>query len=199
MEQFKHTSARRKTQYKDKVSKDLGKDVAKALVKEERRKNKKEYRRAAIEYSSSYQSIFTIKKWMDDYWLDPILGLVPVFGDVLTQIFVMPFIYVSLFKVRSIPLTLAILFNALTDMLIGSIPFWIGNIADAFFFKSYKKNFNLIVGFVQDDREVIRKVNKRAVWMALGIALVCYLIYLILSFVVSLTSSVYDWIVGLFA
>ena len=198
MEQLKHTSARRKTQYEDKVSKDLGKDVTKALVKEERRKNKKASRRAAIEQSSSYHSVFTIKKWMDDYYLDPILGLIPVFGDMVTQAFILPYIYVALFKVRSIPLTLAVLYNSLLDVLFGSIPFWIGNIADIFF-KSYKRSYRLIVGFVSDDRDVIREVNKRAIWMALGIALVCYLIYLVLSLVVSLTSSIYDWVVGLFA
>lgn len=198
MEQLKHTSARRKTQYKDKVSKDLGKNVSKALVKEERRKNKKASRRAAIEQSSSYQTVFTIKKWMDDYYLDPILGLIPVFGDMVTQAFFLPYIYVALFKVRSIPLTLAVLYNSLLDVLLGSIPFWIGNILDIFF-KSYKRSYRLIVGFVSDDRDVIREVNKRAIWMALGIALICYLIYLILPLVVSLTSSIYDWVVGLFA
>lgn len=199
MEQLKHTSARRKTQYKDKVSKDLGKNVSKALVKEERRKNKKASRRAAIEQSSSYQTVFTIKKWMDGYHLDPIIGFfIPGFGDIVTQTLTLPFIYVALFKVRSIPLTLAMLFNSLLDILLGSIPFYIGSIIDVFY-KSFETNYDLIEGFVQDDREVIRKVNKRAIWMALGIALICYLIYLILSFVVSLTSSIYDWVVGLFA
>lgn len=197
MENVQYQSARKKAQYEDSVAQDLGKDVAKALIKEEARKKKKEKQREDLLRSYSYRSAYTIKRWMDDYYLDGIIGLIPGLGDSLTQLLSMPFIYISLFKVRSIPLTLAVLFNSLLDMLIGFIPV-IGNIAD-FFFKSFKKNHDLIVGFVEDDREVIREVNKRAVWMALGIAIVSYLIYLLVSLVISLTSSIYDWVVGLFA
>ena len=141
--------------------------------------------------SNSYRAIESIKKWMDQYMLDGIIGLVPVLGDGVTKILSLPFIYVAFVKVKSIPLTLAIVFNILLDFLIGLIPYFVGNVAD-FFFKSYKKNFELIVGFVDDDREVIKKVNERAIWMALGITIVCYLIYLVVGLVISIVITSYS-------
>lgn len=198
MDEFKHTSARKKKIYDKKISDHLGKDTLKGINKEEKRKQKKEKRKYEIKQSTSYRSLETIKKWMDVYFLDPILGLVPVYGDAFTKIFSIPFVYVSLFKIKSIPLTLAVIFNILLDFLIGLIPFFIGNISD-FFFKSYKKNFELIIGFVEDDREIITKVNRKAIWMAFYIVLVILLIYAVISLVISILKSSYDLISGLFS
>jgi len=197
MENVQYKSARKQKQYEQKVSDELGKDVAKALKREEVRKEQKEKRKSKIRESNSYRAIESIKKWMDQYMLDGIIGLVPVLGDGVTKILSLPFIYVAFVKVKSIPLTLAIVFNILLDFLIGLIPYFVGNVAD-FFFKSYKKNFELIVGFVDDDREVIKKVNERAIWMALGITIVCYLIYLVVGLVISMVTTVYEWINSLF-
>lgn len=197
MRQSQNTSARKKGIYNNAIDEDLGKDVTQALAKERERKEKKELKKIGIEKSFSYKSIRTIKKWMDEYFLDGILGLFPVFGDIFTKIFSLPFIYVALFKIRSIPLTLAVIFNILVDVLIGSIPFFIGDIAD-FFYLSYKKNFELIVGFVEDDREIISKVNIQAFWIALGIVIICYLIYLVFSLAFTIYQSIYEWIASLF-
>src|SRR5690606_8506998 len=130
--------------------------------------------------SRSYKSVQTIKKWMDDYFLDGIIGLVSIPGlRDINKILSFPYVYVSLFKVRSISLTLAVVFNILLDVLIGALPF-LGNIAD-FFFRSYAKNYKLIVGFVEGDQEIITMVKKRAIWMVIGIGIACYLIYLVIS------------------
>ncbi|MDO4782487.1 MAG: hypothetical protein Q4A09_04625 [Capnocytophaga felis] len=69
-------STRRTEQHQIIISKEL-QDVNKALLQEENRKKAKEERRREIEQSSSYQSIKSIKTWMDDYFLDGIIGLVP--------------------------------------------------------------------------------------------------------------------------
>lgn len=192
------TSARRKRQHSDSTADAVGKDVPKAMQEENQRKEKKEkIRKNLQECSWSYNILESIKKWMDTYHLDGILGLIPGVGDTINQTLSIPFIYVALFKVRSIPLTLAVCFNILLDTLIGAIPFFIGDLAD-FFFRSFKRNYEYIVGFVEDDREVIRKVNKRAVWMAIGMLVISYLIYLLISFTITLTEKVYDWIVSLF-
>ena len=53
-------------------------------------------------------------------------------GDVLTSALALPFIYFALVQVRSIPLTLAVICNVLKDALLGSIPFFIGDIIDVF-------------------------------------------------------------------
>lgn len=165
-----------------------------ALQKEELRRAEKDAKRQMIEMSSSYRLVQGIAKWMDKYFLDPILGFVPGVGDFISTVFVLPFIYVSAVKVRSLPLTLAVVFNVLKDAAIGLIPFWIGNIAD-FFNRSYLQNFRLIVGYVEDDRDVINEVNRKAVWTAILIVIFCVIIYLLVRLVVLIT----EWIGGWFA
>ena len=165
-----------------------------ALQKEELRRAEKDAKRQMIEMSSSYRLVQGIAKWMDKYFLDPILGFVPGVGDFISTDFVLPFIYVSAVKVRSLPLTLAVVFNVLKDAAIGLIPFWIGNIAD-FFNRSYLQNFRLIVGYVEDDRDVINEVNRKAVWTAILIVIFCVIIYLLVRLVVLIT----EWIGGWFA
>lgn len=186
------TSCRRKQLHQDAIRKDIGIDLEQAISNDEIRKSKKEFKRIEIENSVSYTSMKFIKRIMDDFFLDPILGLFPVVGDAFTQLFSLPFIYVSLFKVKSIPLTLNVLFNILLDILIGSIPA-VGVFLD-FVHKSFKKNLYLIVGFVEDDREIIRKVNRRAFWIAVGIFVLSYLIYKIISWSYSVTMAIFGWI-----
>jgi hypothetical protein len=158
-----------------------------SLVK---RKNKKK----EIEESTSFKMVRNISKFMDDWYIDPIIGLIPWIGDIFSPIFSLPFIYVSLFKVRSIPLTLAIIFNMLMDTVIGMIPFYIGNVAD-FFYKGFRKNMRLIVGFVEGDEETIKKVNRRAIIMAILIVILTVSTY----FLIKLHIYLYNLICGLFS
>lgn len=183
---------------------DLGLDHTKeqqqmerAMQKEEERKRKKEQRRMEIEQSSSYKTTRSIAKWMDNFFLDPILGFIPGIGDTLPTVFVIPFLYVAACKVRSLPLTLAIIFNTLRDMAIGLIPFWIGNILD-FFNRSYKANFKLIVGFVEDDKEVIHEVNRKAAWTGFMIIVFCVIIYYLVKFIAYLGTVISDFFSNLF-
>lgn len=166
-----------------------------ALEKEQLRKQAKEKRRYEIEQSGSYMAVKKISKVMDDWYLDSILGFIlPVgLGDTIPSLLVIPYIYISLAKVHSVPLTLAVIFNILKDMLLGMIPFFIGDIIDVFN-KGYKQNMKLIIGFVEDDREVIKKVNEKAFAMALGIVIVCVLIYFCIKMLIGLG----NWIFGLF-
>ena len=93
-----------------------------------------------------YRLIRTIKNVMDRYYLDPLVGLFfPTAGDIFSSAMTLPFLTVSLFKIKSIPLTLAILYNMLVDMMLGIIPLWIGDLLDIFS-RSYAKNYRLIVG-----------------------------------------------------
>lgn len=164
-----------------------------ALQKEQCRQSKKIEKRVALEYSASYLLVQKTAKVMDKYCLDPLMGLIPGgVGDYISSVCVLPFIYVSLFKVRSLPLTLAVIFNVLVDMLLSIIPF-LGIFID-FVNRCYIKNMRLITGYVEDDRETIRSVNKKAFWMFLGICLICYLIYLAVKIVVMFT----NWLSGLF-
>ena len=109
----------------------------------------------------------------------------------------LPYIYVSAVKIRSVPLTLAVIYNALCDIAMGLIPFYVGDVIDVFN-KSFVRNFKLIVGFVEGDKKVISEINRKAVRMAVLIVMLCVIIY----FLVLLTIKVMTWfwhvIAGLF-
>lgn len=145
-----------------------------------------------------YRLIRTIKNVMDRYYLDPLIGLLfPTAGDIFSSVMTLPFLTVSLFKINSLPLTLAILYNMLMDMMLGIIPLWIGDLLDIFN-RSYSKNYRLIVGFVEGDQEVIQEVNRKAVLTAVGILVLCFIIYWLTKAVIYLTSELWKWVQGLF-
>ncbi len=164
-------------------------EIQQDLNKEKKRIQRKANKREELQYSDSYGLVRGIAKVMDDYCLEPIIGLIPGAGDVITSFLVWPSIYVSLFKVRSIPLTLAVIFNALVDMCISCIPV-LGNICD-FFYKSNKKNYKLIRGFVEDDKETIDGVNRRAVFMLIFIVLLGVLLYYLIVWVGELWTKLF--------
>lgn len=147
---------------------------------EERRMRKRE----RLLNSSSYRMCKGISTFMDDFFLDPILGFfVPGVTDILLQSLTLPFIYISLFKIRSIPLTLAVIFNATVDMLVGLFPV-IGDFADIFV-RSYKKSYRMIVGYIEEDEEVISQVRSRALFSAIMIAILGFAIYWTFTFLLS--------------
>lgn len=146
-----------------------------------------------IKESKMYKLIEAIAKVMDEYYVDPLLGLVPTVGDAVTSLLTLPYLFFSVFKLRSIPLTLALLCNMLIDFAMGVIPFWIGDILD-FFNRSYIKNYKLITGYVEGDEEMIKSVNRRAWWMAALIVVLCLLIWLLIKLAV----WAWDWFAGLF-
>ena len=181
---------------------DLGMDFEKedqkreaALAKEQERINKKEAKRQEMMNRQSYRLMTSTAKYMDKYFLDPILGFIfPAgIGDALSSVLAFPFVYYSLCVVKSIPLTLAVIYNILMDVLIGAIPFCIGDVLDVFK-RSYVENLRLITGYIEDDKEIINKVNKKAFWTAVFIAVLCWLIYLVISWAISVGS----WIASLF-
>ena len=91
-----------------------------------------------------------------------------------------PYLYVSIFKIKSYALTVVILKNILFDYLISIIPV-AGDILD-FFVRSYIANYKLIVGYVEDDKETIRKVKKSAAY-----ATITVLILIVLSIKIFIT------------
>lgn len=192
--------SRRRAQAKDELHLVGNKEVRAIEVakhKELERQARKERKRQELEGSFSYRTVCWISKVFDDWYLDGFIGLFQGVGDLFNAIFAVPFVYVSLVKIRSIPLTLACVANILVDSLVGMIPFWVGNICD-FFIRSYRKNMRLIVGYVEDDKEIIAEVNRKAVWMAILIIVICLLIYWAVVLLKTVITSVYDWIGSLF-
>lgn len=165
-----------------------------ALAKEQERQAEKEAKREALMSTTSYRIMDKTARYMDKYFLDPIIGLIPGgVGDVLSSFLAIPFIYFALVQVKSIPLTLAVICNVLKDALLGSIPFFIGDIIDVFN-RSYVANLRLITGYVNDDKTVIHEVNRKATWSAIFIVILCVLIYFIVKWAIELG----NWIVSLF-
>lgn len=166
----------------------------KTLAREQQRQAEKEAKREELMNSAAYRVMDMTAKYMDKYLLDPLIGLLPGgVGDVLSSFLALPFIYFALVHVKSIPLTLAVICNVLKDALLGSLPFFIGDVIDVFN-RSYIANLKLITGYVNDDRAVIREVNRKAFWSAVLIVVLCILIY----FVVKWTIELADWFISLF-
>ena len=85
-------------------------------------------------------------RYMDRYYLDALIGIIPGWGDAIALLSVVPFVYFSSRVIKSIPLTLAVLNNALRDVLMGMIPFFVGDVID-FFHRANIQNMQMI----QDD------------------------------------------------
>ena len=129
-----------------------------------------------IRNSASYKLVHAIALWMDRCLLDPLIGLVlPGFGDALTSVFAVPYLYLSIVKLKSIPLTLAIVCNILLDVLIGIIPY-IGVVGDVFK-RAFTRNAALIKGYVEGDKAIMQEIDRKAGGMAFLIVMLCGLIY----------------------
>ena len=172
--------------------------------KEELRRQRREKEIRELKASKAYKFISTVTTLADRYFLDALLGLVPSVGDLVSSIFGLPFIYVTLFKVKSIPLTLAVIYNYLVDILLGSIPFFIGDAID-FFSKAHVKNLDLITRYVEGDKKTIRQVRSKALLTAILIIFLSIVIYFVFKLLIGVTEltwtviiSVLKWLIGLF-
>ena len=185
----------------DRDSFDKGSD---ANRKEEVRRQRREKEIRELKASKAYKFISTVTTLADKYFLDALLGLVPSVGDLVSSIFGLPFIYVTLFKVKSIPLTLAVIYNYLVDILLGSIPFFIGDAID-FFSKAHVKNLDLITRYVEGDKKTIRQVRSKALLTAFLIIILSVIIYFVFRLLIGVTEwtwtlliDMFKWLIGQF-
>ena len=126
-----------------------------------------------------YQAMGNLTKYMDRYYLDALFGLMPGWGDLITVLSAIPFIYFSAKVIKSIPLTLAVINNSLRDVLLGMIPFFVGDIIDIFH-RANTQNMKMVQGFVDGDETIIKDVNKKATQSA--IVLIVMILLIILMF-----------------
>ena len=117
-------------------------------------------RRQRLMDNKAYQTMEGLTRYMDRYYLDALIGVIPGWGDAIALICVVPFVYFSSRVIKSVPLTLAVLNNALRDVLLGMIPFFVGDIIDIFH-RANTQNMQMIQGFVDGDETVIKQVNQR--------------------------------------
>lgn len=138
--------------------------------------------------SSSFNMVLLAKKY-DDYLLDPLVGLIlPGFGDFISSLAALPALHVALFKLRSVKLTIAILYVTMLDALCGVIPI-AGDVID-FFYKSNKKACRWIVGYINEDPETMSEINKASTWGVVVLAVLGFIIYVLYSLIM----SIYHWI-----
>jgi hypothetical protein len=152
---------------------------------------RRQARRQRVMGTPSYKVMSKITEWMDKYYIDPILGLVPGgWGDTVSAVMTLPFLWFSLFVVKSVPLSLAVLYNVTKDIAIGLIPFFLGDLFDIFS-HSYMRNMRLIQGFIDDDRAVVHEVNRKAWFFAGAILAFIAIIVLLIKLTIHLVSMLF--------
>lgn len=140
-------------------------------------------RKERLRNSRLYNGMTKLTAYLDRYYVDGIAGLIPGgIGDAMTALFTLVHIYFSLFRLHSVPLTLAILNNSLRDLLLGLIPFYVGDLID-FFHQSNARNMRLIDGFINEDQAVIADVNRKARQSLIACLLLLVGILLILALI----------------
>lgn len=154
-------------------------------------------RRARLMDNQVYQSMQSFTRYMDRFYLDAVIGLIPGWGDAVALLCVVPFVYFSMCIIKSIPLTLAVLNNALRDVLLGMIPFFIGDVIDIFH-RANMKNMAMIQGFIDGDEAIIKQVNRRALQSAIVLVVLLLLIALMIWALVSFGSYLYSVIASVF-
>ena len=153
-------------------------------------------RRARLMDNQVYQSMQSLTRYMDRFYLDAVIGLIPGWGDAVALLCVVPFVYFSMFIIKSIPLTLAVLNNALRDVLLGMIPFFIGDVIDIFH-RANMKNMAMIQGFIDGDEAIIKQVNRRALQSAIVLFVLLLLIALMIWLLISFGSYLYSLITSI--
>ena len=138
-----------------------------------------------LEHSRMYGWLQRASDVMDRYYLDAALGFaIPGgIGDALAALISIVYIGFSAFKIRSFPLTLAIINNTLRDVLLGMIPFYVGDIIDVFH-RSNQQNMQLIRGFVEGEPETINAVNRKAAYSIVLFISLCIMIYFMVKLVI---------------
>ncbi len=153
-------------------------------------------RRARLMDNQVYQSMQSFTRYMDRFYLDAVIGLIPGWGDAVALLCVVPFVYFSMCIIKSIPLTLAVLNNALRDVLLGMIPFFIGDVIDIFH-RANMKNMAMIQGFIDGDDAIIKQVNRRALQSAIVLLVLLLLIALMIWALISFGSYLYSVIASI--
>ena len=158
---------------------------------------KRQLQRKRLMDSKAYQTMQGLTRYMDRYYLDALIGVIPGWGDAIALLSAVPFVYFSARVIKSVPLTLAILNNALRDVLMGLIPFFVGDIIDIFH-RANIQNMQMIQGFVDGDEVMIKQVNQRAWQSAIALVVLLLLIALMIWALISFGSYLYSLVASIF-
>lgn len=135
-----------------------------------------------VEQSRLYRLLKGGSTVLDRYHLDAALGFIPAgIGDVISALFSLLYVYFGMAVVKSPALGVALLNNTVRDVLVGLIPFHVGDILD-FFHRSNLKNMQLIDGYVAGDPHTVASVKSR-VWQSVAVLVVMLAIIVALIWV----------------
>ncbi|MFT3699350.1 MAG: DUF4112 domain-containing protein [Kofleriaceae bacterium] len=84
----------------------------------------------------------TIARWMDQYGLDPLIGLIPGVGDLIGSAFGLYIVSIAVRRGLSKAVVARMLLHLAIDLVVGVIPI-VGDVAD-FFYKANQKNLALL-------------------------------------------------------
>lgn len=158
---------------------------------------KRQLQRKRLMENKAYQTMEGLTRYMDRYYLDALIGVIPGWGDAIALFSAVPFVYFSARVIKSVPLTLAILNNALRDVLMGLIPFFVGDIIDIFH-RANIQNMQMVQGFVDGDEVMIKQVNQRAWQSAIALVVLLLLIALMIWALISFGSYLYSLVASIF-
>ena len=158
---------------------------------------KRQLQRKRLMENKAYQTMEGLTRYMDRYYLDALIGVIPGWGDAIALLSAVPFVYFSARVIKSVPLTLAILNNALRDVLMGLIPFFVGDIIDIFR-RANIQNMQMVQGFVDGDEVMIKQVNQRAWQSAIALVVLLLLIALMIWALISFGSYLYSLVASIF-
>lgn len=122
------------------------------------------------------------------FGLDPIIGLIPVIGDLITVLASMYILFNAYLLGCSFPVFLRMLFNIALEYVVKIVPF-IGVIFD-FVWKANIKNIELLDAHLAHPQKARRQ-------SALMIALVIFILFVFLLFCLGLAVVVFSVLVGL--
>ena len=158
---------------------------------------KRQQQRQRLMGNKAYRAMRGLTRYMDRYYLDALIGIIPGWGDAIALLSAVPFVYFSSRVIKSVPLTLAVLNNALRDVLMGMIPFFVGDIIDIFH-RANIQNMQMSQGFVDGDEAMIKRVNQRALQSGVVLVILLLLIALMIWALVSFGSYLYSLAASIF-
>ena len=130
---------------------------------------KRELRRKRLMDNKAYQTMNGLTRYMDRYYLDALIGIIPGWGDAIALLSVVPFVY---FSSRVINID--------------------------FFHRANIQNMQMIQGFVDGDETIIKQVNQRAWQSAVVLIIFLLLIALMIWALVSFGSYLYSLVASIF-
>ena len=127
----------------------------------------------------------TIARWLDDRYLDPIIGfLLPGFGDAIGLFFGLYIVAIAINRGLPLVIIARMVINLALDAIVGAVPL----LGDAFdmFYKSHRRNLALLEARHEDRKASLGDwaiVGGAALGAVVAVAMPFYLIYRLVTWV----------------